>query len=156
MNSSWSLSRSCVIQFLKNYYYYFVNIKSSMKDRQTMNLLGYYLQFTKIWDINAEELKYNIKTSLKVCKSCDCDFLCSLIFFLNTRYPVQEPTNPRGPILPPTCGGPVKSQSMAPHGLSLPKLTSKEIEPETLWGAHVKIASQPLGQPQMRFFAHYW
>jgi len=28
-------------------------------------------------------------------------------FFLKTRYPIQESTNPMGPISPPTCEGPV-------------------------------------------------
>ena len=32
-------------------------------------------------------------------------------FFLKNRYLIQGPTNPRGPIPLPTCGGPVLSQS---------------------------------------------
>jgi len=40
------------------------------------------------------------------------------IYFLKTRYPIQGPTNPRGTIPPPTCGGPVLSQSFALYGLA--------------------------------------
>jgi len=30
-----------------------------------------------------------------------------IFIFLKTQYPVQEPTNPRGPIPPSICGRPV-------------------------------------------------
>jgi len=68
---------------------------------------------------------------------------------LKTRYPIQGPTNPRGPIPPPTCGGSCLKPEQALYGLSPPKLAQEGIEPETFGGANSKISSQPVGQPQM-------
>jgi len=67
------------------------------------------------------------------------------IILSKTQYLIQGPTNLRGPISPPTCGGPILSQSL---WTCPPKLTPEGIEPETLRGAHSKIPSQPLGQPK--------
>jgi len=58
--------------------------------------------------------------------------LLLLTFFFKTRYPIQGPTNLRGPIPPLT---------WRPEG----------IKRETLSEAHSKISSQRLGQPQINF-----
>jgi len=49
--------------------------------------------------------------------------------------------------------GPCLKPEQALYGLSPPKLAPEGIEPETFGGANSKIPSQPLGQPQLSFFA---
>jgi len=68
---------------------------------------------------------------------------------MKTRYPIQELTNPRGPIPPPTCGEPRLKPEQALYELSPLKLALEGIEPETSGGANSKIPNQPVSQPQM-------
>jgi len=76
------------------------------------------------------------------------NFRITCIFFFKTQYPIQESTNTRRPISPPTCGARLKPEQ-AMYGLSPPKLAPEEIKLETFGAANSKIPNQPLSQPQM-------
>jgi hypothetical protein len=46
-------------------------------------------------------------------------FYIIVYFIFKTRYPAQEPTNSKGPITLPTCGGPFKAKVfLALYGLA--------------------------------------
>jgi hypothetical protein len=83
-----------------------------------MCILFYWLQ----WQANANYSYLKMSTHI----------MCSHCFFFSDQYPAQGPTNSRGSI-------PLSIFSVwtSPH-----KLAPEKIEPETLRGAHSKVANQ--------------
>jgi hypothetical protein len=96
---------------------------------------------TKSWVSNCTKWKHRHENDLMSARQC--------ILFLKkkTWYPVQGPTNPKGSIPPPTCGGPFKTRVFCPIWTNPPKLAPEGIKPEILRGTHSKVGKPtPLGQ----------
>jgi hypothetical protein len=118
--------------------------------------IGYRINYAfPFFDSDVLKHSYNLSGNAfwLWCPECRCCFsyiyilylylyiLYNSLFFLKTRYPDQGPTNLRGPITPPTCGGPFKARVFYSSVWTSPlKLT-----PGRTWdlrGAHYKVASQ--------------
>ena len=67
---------------------------------------------------------------------------CLFVGLLKILYRAQGPTNPRGPIPPPTCGGLHLKPEQSFVWTSPPKFALEGIKPETLRGAHSKVPSE--------------